>query len=134
MLLHLGYGNMKVRVNETWNHRELNIKDQVHENRSLGMRVGNNIRSDSGTELVILGDEFEVIVLRVGLPVNGRAPYAKSPVGGRGREGERQGTSHMIQTCLSFRGDCICHSNSDYTSYLVSDWSAVSRLMGQWGE
>ena len=35
--------------------------------------------SDSGTELVILGDELEVIVLRVGLPVNGR-PYVYSPV------------------------------------------------------
>ena len=40
------------------------------------MGIGNNIRSDSGTELVILGDEFDVMVLRVGLPVNGRAPYA----------------------------------------------------------
>ena len=29
-------------------------------------------RSDSGTELVTLGEEFEVMVLRVGLPVNGR--------------------------------------------------------------
>ena len=29
-------------------------------------------RSDSGTELVTLGDEFEVMVERVGLPVNGR--------------------------------------------------------------
>ena len=29
-------------------------------------------RSDSGTELATLGEEFEVIVLSVGLPVNGR--------------------------------------------------------------
>ena len=32
-------------------------------------------RSDSGMELLRLGDELEVIVLRVGLPANGR-PYS----------------------------------------------------------
>ena len=37
-------------------------------------------RSDSGIELLKLGDELEVIVLNVGLPVNGR-PYS-ARVGG----------------------------------------------------
>ena len=41
-----------------------------------------DLRSDSGMELLKLGDELEVIVLNVGLPVNGR-PYS-ARVGGHG--------------------------------------------------
>ena len=53
-----------------------------------------NVRSDSGMELVRLGEELEVIVLSVGLPVNGR-PYAYSPV-----ERRRERSSHDI--CMAY--------------------------------
>ena len=51
-----------------------------------------DIRSDSGMELVRLGEELEVMVLSVGLPVNGR-PYSPSEGGRKGgrKEGRERG-------------------------------------------
>ena len=67
-----------------------------------------DVRSDSGMELVRLGEELEVIVLRVGLPVNGR-PYAYSPV-----ERRRERSSHDV--CLAYS-----HSYAEEYMFLMRD-------------
>ena len=60
-----------------------------------------DLRSDSGMELLKLGDELEVIVLNVGLPVNGR-PYSARVDG--------HGYVHVCDTmCVHVNGELQKH-------------------------
>ena len=71
--------------------------------KRLCLQMHVDLRSDSGMELLKLGDELEVIVLNVGLPVNGR-PYS-ARVGGHGYV--HVCMWHMVCTC-EWHMVCTC--------------------------